>query len=484
MLIEPEINDEQDVRLKDVTEEGAAPTGTRTRGVRKKLSTAGALCALTIFAATTGYFLLRGKELRVDASRKAVEKITSGSDLQKAAYDSLSGSLKGPTPDLSPTAPAANTGLGQPAKDSTAGANLSSATEDERSPKIATQAQPGIAATLAPPAEAALSAESKMTALGRTATGYNRTDATSGGYGESFAAEKPKRGASISFSVPLAPAVAPEMVRPKPINADLAKTPILPGEPYEMNSGKPGLEKARTTPGFGAMLPVRLMGALYTLRQGALARLELTRDIKNERWALKRGTIFIGVLLGSELDRAFIQIKGYIDPETNVFTKLDGELLGSDGGAGMRGRQRRVTPVWTRILDRAAQAGTQILSSVLGRNSSVIVATDPYGTLRTIPGSDQSQSNRVFVEVPAGTVGFVLITSLPVSGSADSHLVNSDFQDKGNPGELSEAELAELFTEADPERIKSALPRLSPELRPVAEAVLREIETPNNLKGR
>src|SRR5262249_29246366 len=165
------------------------------------------------------------------------------------------------------------------------------------------------------------------------------------------------------------------------------------------------LEKARAIPTFGAMLPVRLMGVLYTLRQGSLARLELVRDVRNERWTLKRGTVFVGSLLGSELDRAFIQIKGYIDPETNAFIKLEGELWGSDGGAGLRAKRRRVSPVWVKVLDRAAQAGTQILTSVLGRgNSSVIVTADPYETFR--PPSE-SQSNRSFVEVPAGTGRFV-----------------------------------------------------------------------------
>src|SRR5262249_48670303 len=146
-----------------------------------------------------------------------------------------------------------------------------------------------------------------------------------------------------------------------------------------------------------------------------------------------------------------------------------------DGGAGLRGKRRRVSPIWVKVLDRAAQAGTQILSSVLGRaNSSVIVTTDPYGTFRTSP---ESQSNRSFVEVPAGTVGFALVTSLPASPQPDSHLASSDSRGNNTPGELSDAELAELFAEADAEQIYSALPRMNPELRQVAEAALREIET-------
>jgi hypothetical protein len=206
------------------------------------------------------------------------------------------------------------------------------------------------------------------------------------------------------------------------------------------------------------------------------------RDIKHDRWTLKRGTVFVGHLLGSELDRAFVQIKGYIDPETKAFTKLDGELLGSDGGAGLRGKRRRLSPAWVKVLDRAAQAGAQILTSVLGRgNSSVIVATDPYGTIRN---TSESQNNRSFVEVPAGTAGFVLITGLPAPGQYGSYLAGSGSQVDNKSSELSDAELAELFTEVDAERIKSALPRMTTELRSVAEAALREIDATDKPKGR
>ncbi|HZF38907.1 MAG TPA: hypothetical protein VE715_08790 [Blastocatellia bacterium] len=40
---------------------------------------------------------------------------------------------------------------------------------------------------------------------------------------------------------------------------------------------------------FGAMLPVRLMGALYTLRAGSIARFELTCDLKGEEWRMRLG---------------------------------------------------------------------------------------------------------------------------------------------------------------------------------------------------
>jgi hypothetical protein len=211
-----------------------------------------------------------------------------------------------------------------------------------------------------------------------------------------------------------------------------------------------------------------------------VARLELARDIKSGNWSLKRGTVFVGAVLGSELDRAFVQIKGFIDPESQGFTKLEGELLGSDGGAGLRGKRRRVSSAWVKVLDRAAQSGAQILTSILGRrNGSVVVTTDPYGAYRSASGVDQSQiqDNRAFVEVPAGEVGFVLVTTLPEANKSDSHLAGADrLKDEERQIALPDSELAELLAEANPEQIRAALPRMNPELRRVAEMVLKEIE--------
>lgn len=482
MLSEHETINEQGVRLKDVTEKGALPTRTQPRRGRKKVVMAGALCALLTGTVMAGYFLLRGKDVRVNASRRATDKITSGSDLQKAAYDSLGASLKGSAPFAPLPAPATNIGSGQRTNVAMAGVEPSpaSAVENESAPKIPAPIQPGIAMTLAPPPEASLSKDSKTTGTGQAATGSGQPE---GGASGTYGVSKPKTEASILFSTPPAPTLTALKDNLKSSSDDASKSLNSAGEKAPgASAGKPVLHKARREPGFGTMLPVRLMGVLYTLRQGSLARLELVRDIKSERWALKRGTVFVGSLLGSELDRAFVQIKGYIDPETNAFTKLEGELLGGDGGAGLRGKRRRISPVWVKVLDRAAQAGTQILTSVLGRaNSSVIVTADPYGTFR--PPSE-SQNNRSFVEVPAGRAGFVLVTGLPASGQSDSHLAGSDSRATDKPTELSDAELAELFAEADAERIKSALPRMNPELRQVAEAALREIEATDKPKGR
>jgi cytoskeletal protein RodZ len=69
-------------------------------------------------------------------------------------------------------------------------------------------------------------------------------------------------------------------------------------------------------PSFGSMLPVRTIGGLYTLRSGALTRLELTRDMRSNGWSMKRGTILVGTNRGGEYDRAYVNIVGFIDPQS------------------------------------------------------------------------------------------------------------------------------------------------------------------------
>ena len=138
MLSEHKTIDEQGVRLKDVTEEGAVPKRIQPRRGRKKIVMASVLCALLTFTVMAGYFLLRGKDVQVNASRRATDKITIGSDLQKAAYDSLGASLKGSAPLAPPSAPATNIGSGQRTNVAMAGVAPSpaSAVENESAPKI------------------------------------------------------------------------------------------------------------------------------------------------------------------------------------------------------------------------------------------------------------------------------------------------------------------------------------------------------------
>src|SRR5262249_8458031 len=88
---------------------------------------------------------------------------------------------------------------------------------------------------------------------------------------------------------------------------------------------------------------------------------------------------------------------------------------------------------------------------------------------------------RGFVEVPAGTSGFVMVTTLPADGNgedadADPPAPSSGITatDANSPSALTQEELAQLFTSGDTTRIREALPRMSPQMRRIAETVLAE----------
>jgi hypothetical protein len=434
--------DGQQAKLSDLDEAEALPAGkTNKRSGKRVLLAAFALLLLIGVAGTGGYYLLRGKQVNLKADKRMPEKASSGADIRKAAYDSISDSLTAQPPTTSPAGGGNQTGP--------------VSAEMNSGEKVSAPIQSGIAETLAPPPEA-LTAKPAPTPV----VNGERTEPTN--------LLKPSATSATSLSLRFASAAPPERNVPALKSTGGKETGVKP-----QTDDRPKLAGVLSSqPSFGAMLPVRLMGALYTLRAGSMARFELMRDLKADRWQMRRGTVFIGSVIGGDVDRAYVQIKGYLDPETERLVKIEGELLGDDGGAGLRGRQRRVSPVWVKVLDRAAQAGVQIATGILNsRASSVIIATDPYGAIRS-PGESQSQHNRSFVEVPAGAVGFVMVTRLPEAEKEDSHLAaarqgNNDFADR---------DLAELITTADPARIRAALPEMNAELRRIAELVIKEIE--------
>jgi hypothetical protein len=82
--------------------------------------------------------------------------------------------------------------------------------------------------------------------------------------------------------------------------------------------------------------------------------------------------------------------------------------------------------------------------------------------------------------VPAGAAAFVLITSLP------KEIRGVDPQppmaDKGG-APLGDDELANLLTGGSSDEIRAAIPRMTPELRHVAEAVLKESSNSDAAEG-
>ena len=219
-------------------------------------------------------------------------------------------------------------------------------------------------------------------------------------------------------------------------------------------------------PPFGAMLPIRTMGALYTLRPG-LARFELMRDVRGQGWQMRKGTTLIGQQQGGEYDRAYVSLLGFIDPESKRFVKAPGEVLGADGAPGLQGKRRQVSSRWARVLGRVATGAVSLGQAALSRGNSTTVVLPGAVAPELTPSV---ASRREFVEVPAGTPAFVMITDLPKEAQG----VDADPLAEGSGETLTDEELAELLSSESPEKIRAAMPRMTPELRRIAEAVLKE----------
>ena len=249
-------------------------------------------------------------------------------------------------------------------------------------------------------------------------------------------------------------------------------------------------------PAFGSMLPVRTLGTLYTLRSGSLVRFELTRDVRGQGWAMRKGTVIVGVNRGSEYDRAYLAIVGFIDPESGRFAKLTGDVLGGDGGSGMRGRRRSLSSAWSRAFSRIGTFAVNVaglMLSGLGNNS--VVVSDAYGYRVVNPVSSElsglisertNQQQRGFVEVAAGTQGYVMVTDLPqeIRGvDALAELSAKDLAERSDANGvrastgLSERELADLLSSGSPEQIRASMPRMTAAMRRIAEAVIAESGT-------
>ena len=264
----------------------------------------------------------------------------------------------------------------------------------------------------------------------------------------------------------------------------------LTSAPAESRSGQVSL------PPLGTMLPVRTLGTLYTLRSEGYVRMQLTRAVSGQGWSLPRGTELYGVARSSdfEIGRAYVQLIGFIDPSSNRLVRLQGSVLGSDGADGLRGRKRNLNSGWGRALRIAGAGVAEALGTVaasVGRRSVYVGDVYGYGAprmtsplMQELNGIAHGQGRAGFVEVPAGTSGYVLVMTSPreIEGvdAAGARLPVEDLRRLSDAGDgreatrVSEAELAELLTQGRPEDIRRALPRMTPEMRRVAEIVLAQ----------
>lgn len=223
---------------------------------------------------------------------------------------------------------------------------------------------------------------------------------------------------------------------------------------------------------FGTLLPIRFLGAVYTLRaSGGLVRMELTRSVSGKDYSYPAGTVLVGTLRGSEYKRAFISVVGLIDPETGGLVKFEGEVMGNDGASGIAGRRRQVKGIWSRVFGGLREAGAVALGAIGNRRSggTVIISESTSKVSDELSGLiGNNRNGQEFVEISAGTTGFVLVTDLPDEISNTERLSQNSITATG----LTESELADLFSEGNKEKIRAALPRMTPAFRQLAEKVL------------
>src|SRR5262245_25206230 len=398
----------------------------RPRGKRGRLVGLVLFLLLLAFVGAGIWLMFSGNKTKInvpvrDNAQKS-DQSRSNDDVTAEAIAEVRGATTSPTPALSvPATPAAS-----------AGTIIVPTTP-------ATVPMEGVGGTVSPATEAAT----------RDAGGGKR--------------EEPvyQRNSERSIRCAPIPAVVPAN---KPIAGAIAKEPLP--EPALFKRAEPRV----VLPSFGAMLPVRTLGALYTLRP-SLIRFELVRDLRGENWQLKKGTIIVGQQQGSEYDRAYVSPMGFIEPETKRFVKLTGEVLGSDGAQGLKGKRRRISSRWASVLSRTIPVATALGQAALSRGNSTTIVL-PGAVAPELASNFATINRREFIEVPAGTPAFLLITNLPKE--AKGVTAEAFAEDLNGDSALTDEELAALLESGSPEQIRAAMPRMSLELRQIAEMVLRE----------
>lgn len=176
---------------------------------------------------------------------------------------------------------------------------------------------------------------------------------------------------------------------------------------------------------FGTLLPVRLVGSIYTLRNsGGFVRMEMTRAVEGKGYSYPAGTMIIGNVRGGESVRAFVNIVGLIDPVSGELVRFGGELLGRDGGSGIEGRRRNLTSQWSRFFRGIKDTAASVLGSIGAfRSGSTVILSESIrrGTesmTEDVSGAFlKNKREDTFLEVLAGSNGYVLVTGLPENSS-------------------------------------------------------------------
>ena len=297
----------------------------------------------------------------------------------------------------------------------------------------------------------------------------NSTVQTPARASESFTTSLPQSRANATASIFVDDSVLKSAIQPTSVLSRVEK------KTAPANSLKP---PPAVVPPFGTMLPVRTQGVLFTVRNNSYARLELTRDCSGTGWSLPNGTVLVGRTSGSEYDRAFVNVIGYIDPRDNKLVKMTGEALGADGATGIPGKRigvdrNRLKQTLRKVASSGVQIAGTMAGALTGRGTVVI---DSAGDRLMNPISSDARAaiggneQRSFVKVMAGQSAYVMVADLPksvqtVDAPGDDEILQA-------AGSLSDREVMELILFGSPDEVRAALPLMTDEQKRLASKTL------------
>jgi hypothetical protein len=297
----------------------------------------------------------------------------------------------------------------------------------------------------------------------------NSTVQTPARTSESFTTSLPQSRANATASIFVDDSVLKSAIQPTSVLSRVEK------KTAPANSLKP---PPTVVPPFGTMLPVRTQGVLFTVRNNSYARLELTRDCSGTGWSLPKGTVLVGRTSGSEYDRAFVNVIGYIDPRDNKLVKMTGEALGADGATGIPGKRIGVDRNRLKqTLRKVASSGVQIAGTMAGAltgRGTVVIDSAGYRLMNPISSDARAaiggNEQRTFVKVMAGQPAYVMVADLPKS--AQTVDAPGDDEILQAAGSLSDRDVMELILFGSPDEIRAALPLMTDEQKRLASKTL------------
>lgn len=229
--------------------------------------------------------------------------------------------------------------------------------------------------------------------------------------------------------------------------AQVAQAPTLVPASQAAPSARPESDAAQPGPNTpeillppGTLLPVRTTGTVFSAGSAVPIRLELTRDVAGEGWALAHGTEFYGMVQSSEptTGRVFIAVLGFVEPSSGRLVRLEGSLLGSDGADGVRGQTRRRPGGWRNTLKKVGNGLVDTLTAVatgVSRRSTIYLGGSDIAPRVVNQVSEEwrggttaaRQTAPSLIEVPAATPGYVVVnpkTDKPLAESNSSREIN------------------------------------------------------------